>query len=99
MSLRTSGHTLFLAPPRPPYPARLLVRLVPRGTQLRSAKALLSLVSEFSSTRATALGLPLEFFRVTHTAFNEVGLDQVWLVETTLPQPSSPYHASVALFD
>ncbi|CAM9325540.1 unnamed protein product [Pylaiella littoralis] len=43
---------------------------------LRSAKALFSLVSEFSSTRATALGLPLEFFRVTHTAFNEVGLNE-----------------------
>ncbi|CAM9663917.1 unnamed protein product, partial [Scytosiphon promiscuus] len=43
---------------------------------LRSAKALFSLVSEFSSTRATALGLPLEFFRVTHAAFNKMGLDQ-----------------------
>ncbi|CBJ26385.1 conserved unknown protein [Ectocarpus siliculosus] len=43
---------------------------------LRSAKALFSLVSEFSSTRATALGLPLEFFRATHAAFNKLGLDQ-----------------------
>lgn len=45
--------------------------------QLRSAKALYALVSEFGSTRATALGLPLEFFRITHSAFDKVGLDQV----------------------
>lgn len=45
--------------------------------QLRSAKALYVLVSEFGSTRATSLGLPLEFFRATHGAFDKVGLDQV----------------------
>lgn len=45
--------------------------------QLRSAKTLYALVSEFGSTRATALGLPLEFFRITHNAFDKVGLDQV----------------------
>ncbi|CAM9400550.1 unnamed protein product [Ascophyllum nodosum] len=43
---------------------------------LRSAKALYALVSEFSSTRATALGLPLEFFKITHAAFDKIGLDQ-----------------------
>lgn len=54
-----------------------LPRRVFDSAQLRSAKALYVLVSEFGSTRATSLGLPLEFFRATHGAFDNVGLDQV----------------------
>ncbi|CAN0118520.1 unnamed protein product, partial [Laminaria digitata] len=43
---------------------------------LRSAKALFALISEFSSDHATALGLPLLFFKATHESFEELGLDQ-----------------------
>ncbi|CAN0383939.1 unnamed protein product, partial [Discosporangium mesarthrocarpum] len=45
-----------------------------------SAKALLALVTEFGSTKATSLGLPLEFFRETHTSFDDTGLDQVLVI-------------------
>ncbi|CAM9575448.1 unnamed protein product, partial [Choristocarpus tenellus] len=46
------------------------------GNPLLTAKALLALVAEFGSTKATSLGLPLEFFRKTHREYDAIGLDQ-----------------------
>ena len=42
-----------------------------------SAGLLTALVIEFSSTKSAALGMPIEFHRETHAAFEQAGLEQV----------------------